>query len=79
MSVKIILKEMAYKLSFYFDNLFSFKKYRSNYLITNKNFLILGGLFAVLLFQHTLESQIEEIKTQIKVENKKLRGLRSLL
>ncbi len=70
---------MVYKLSFYFDNLFSFKKYRSNYLIKNKNFLILAGVFTVLYYQYILESEIEEIKNKIKKENKKLRSLRSLL
>lgn len=70
---------MAYKLSFYFDNLFSFKKHRSNYLIRNKNFILLGGLFTVLLYQLILEKEIEKVKDEIKKENKKLRSLRSLL
>lgn len=70
---------MGYKFSFMLDNLFSLKKYRRNYVFLNKNFSMLFIVFGALTFQYTIEKDLEEIKSKIRNENKKLRTLRKKL
>lgn len=70
---------MGYKLSFMLDNFFSLKKYRRNYVFLNKNFLMLFIVFGALTFQNIIEKELEEIKSKIRNENKKLRTLRKKL
>jgi len=70
---------MGYRLTFLMDQIFTNKKIRTNYLIKNKNFVIVFLMFFTLYSRYLISQRINEVKVEISKENKKLRSLRQLL
>lgn len=68
---------MSYKLNFLLDRIFGKKEI--GYLRKNRNFFYLFILLNLIMYEHKLYTYTENLKETIAKENKKLRGLKSLI
>lgn len=68
---------MSYKLNFLLDRIFGRRDI--GYLRKNRNFFYLFILLNLIMYEHQLYSYTENLKENIAKENKKLRGLKSLI